>query len=337
MAYRLYKTAQGDFCIDWDTCCQILKSYHRARAQNVNSKEVTESQGSLLNPLSWGLPDLSYVEVEWAKVRTEADGQTLLDGFRLGAIATYEAQGVDALARELQRMQTETRRLNQEFQGKMKRASEKSWAAIESSVNAYQKIVDGLKFIRDLAGSFLIGAATVTTGGAALAAAGLGTGLKTTAKYQDTGSVGSAALEATQNLAFAVFPAARGKALAGGEKVVKVLVTGGMETGKALLEGRRLTTAVAEGGVSIPNAVVADVVKKVAGPLGKTAVPIVVKILEDQSKKRAQAWVREATATPAGTARTGGDGLADSVSFEDALLIKLAIIDMSKGIGRSWW
>jgi hypothetical protein len=31
------------------------------------------------------------------------------------------------------------------------------------------------------------------------------------------------------------------------------------------------------------------------------------------------------------------DSLADELSLEDDLLLKFAVVDMSKGVGRSWW
>lgn len=50
MTYRLYDTAQGQFALCWDTCCQIIKSYHWARPQHRHSTEMTESQSQLLKP-----------------------------------------------------------------------------------------------------------------------------------------------------------------------------------------------------------------------------------------------------------------------------------------------
>jgi hypothetical protein len=53
----------------------------------------------------------------------------------------------------------------------------------------------------------------------------------------------------------------------------------------------------------------------------------VVKVGQDQAKSAAQRQVKALNASP----------LMDSIAFEDSLLLKLAVIDMSQGIGRSWW
>jgi hypothetical protein len=179
MTYQLYNTRQGDFCIDWDTCCQIMRSYYRSQSQLSNAAQKTESQRGL-NPLSWGLPDLTYVEVDWDRVRKDAESNACGAGWRLAAYATWDDGGVDRLVSELQGMQKDTRRANAEFGRWQRDASKKSWESMQKSVDSYQKGIDGAKLVRDLSGSILIGAATVATGGAgsaALVGAGLGTAL----------------------------------------------------------------------------------------------------------------------------------------------------------------
>jgi hypothetical protein len=359
MAYRVYDMAQGQFCICWDTCCRIIKSYHRARHQVAYSKETRESQTSLVNPLSWGLPDLTYITVDWDKVREKSDEDAMSDGFKLGAFAMFSDGGVDKLVRELKRMQLETRRQNDLFQSHMKQASSKSWSAMERSVSAYQGWIDGAKAVRDLSGSILIGCATAATaGGAAVLGAGAGTALKSYGKFQDTGSYGSAAIEAAQNIAFSVFPAARGVSLTVKEKVVKVIVSVGGDTTKALLEGRSLGTALKEGAINIPVAVGGEAGKRMLKPvLDKVAVPVLTKVItaapeivaklpgdvakkvaEDRAKKTLQTRVRENPARAGGQPREDvDDSLADELSLEDDLLLKFAVVDMSKGVGRSWW
>jgi hypothetical protein len=361
MTYRVYDMAQGQFCICWDTCCRIIKSYHRARYQHEYSKEVKESQSSLLSPLSWGLPDLFYVTVDWDKVREKTTTDATSDGFKLGAFAMFSDGGVDTLVRELRRMQLETRRQNHLFQSSMKQSSDKSWSAMESSVGLYQSWIDKAKLVRDLSGSVLIACATAGTGGltgAALFGAGTGTALKSYGKFQDTGSYGSAAIEATQNIAFSVFPAARGAALTSKETVVKLVVSVTGDTSKALLEGRSVGTALKEGALNIPVAGLGALSKKVLTPvLNKVAVPVLAqvltappqivaklpvdvskKIIEDRTKKSWQGAVRENPArTSAQPAGASDDSLADELSIEDDLLLKFAVIDMNKGVGRSWW
>ena len=339
MTYQVYETAQGSFCIDWQTCCQIMKSYHRARLQMQFSKETTESQSSTLNPLSWGLPDLTFVEVDWDKVRSNAHAAVLSSAWTSGASAMFERNGVDSLVGTLRGMQRDTRRLNSDFHDRMRAASKKSWSSMERSIDTYQSRADEARSLRDLSGSILIGASTVATGGVALAAtAGMGTVLKTTAKFQDTGSAGAAVIEATQNIACTVIPVARGKAMGTATKIVISTVA---DTGKALLEGTPIGKAIAVGAVNVPTGVGGAIVKGTAEKLlGKTAAPIVIKVAQDQAKKFLQTRIKKSAPMirndAMAMASTPSD-LSDQVSFEDDLLLKLAVIDMAKGVGRSWW
>ena len=339
MTYKVYDTAQGSFCIDWETCCQIIRSYQRASLQMRYSKEVRESQTSILNPLSWGLPDLTFIEVDWDRVRSEAQQAVYSSSWSLAASASFESNGVDRLVEKLRGMQRDIRRLNADFQQQMRAASKKSWNAMEGSIASYQSRIDEARIIRDLSGSILIGASTVATGGAALAAtAGMGTVLKTTATYQDTGSAGAAAIEATQNIVCTVIPAARGKAMGAATKVVISTVA---DTGKALLEGKSIGTAIAAGAVNIPTGAAGAMVKGAAVKvLGKAAAPIVVKVVQDRAKKIGQSAIKNPSSSAGHHAKTSASAtsdLADQVSFADDLLLKLALVDMEKGIGRSWW
>jgi hypothetical protein len=370
VAYKLYTTAQGQFAIDWDTCCQIIRSSHRSRSQLDNASSKTESQSSLCNPLSYGLPDLTTLEVDWDAVRRTTQSKTLLDAYRLGAIAEFDRNGVTRLVQELQSMQAETRSANDRFSGWQHAVSDRSLAAMRDSEKGYQSLIDGAKLIRDLSGSVLIGAATFATGGAtgaALVGGGLGTALKTTAKYQDTGSLGIAAIEAAQNIVLCVLPAARGAKLAGGEKIVKLILGATLDTDKALLDGRELTTAIEEG---VAGSVVSALGDQVLGKglpliLDRVAVPVVARLLEqptkvvsdgltavlkktieDRTKKAVQGAIKASAGADAGhlthaVNRSGPDSNSwDTVmSFadRDELLLKFAVIDMAKGVGQSGW
>jgi hypothetical protein len=134
MTYRLYDTAQGQFALCWDTCCQIIKSYHRASLQHRHSREVTESQSQMLSPSTWGMPDLTYLSVDWDRVRQESAANTMSDAWRLGAVATFTGGGVDTLVRELKRMQMQTRQSNALFNASQRQTSSKTFAAMERSV-----------------------------------------------------------------------------------------------------------------------------------------------------------------------------------------------------------
>jgi hypothetical protein len=364
MAYQLVNTSQGQFAIDWDVVTRIIRSRVRSEMQLRHSKTVTESQTSL-DPFSWGLPDLKYVTVDWATVNIETLSGTWGRGLRLAAL-TY--QSVDSLVRELKTMQAETIRYQGKFQEEMRKASQFSWGEMEKSVSKYGTLVDGAKIVEALSASVLIGASTAgigVAGSGAVWMAGAGTALKTNAKYRDTGKVGCAVIEAGQNILFTVIPPLRGAALAGKEKVVKVIVSASADTGKALLEGKSVNDSLLDGSMQLAVPGVRKIVesKAVQTVLNAAAVPVVTKILtgqaeilrklptevttkvaEDALKKAGPSAVRAAVAkiAPQGEpprlqAGTQPDALVDALSFTDDLLLKFSIVDMEKGIGRSWW
>jgi hypothetical protein len=336
MTYKVYETAQGSFAVDWPTCVQFIRSYHRSKLQLDCSREARESQ-STINPLSWGLPDLFYVEVDRQRENNEIPSLVLAEAYRLGAAATFESKGIDNLVRELQRMKHQTQRYNTTFKDRMRSASQKSMRQIANSVETYQTAVEGAKIVRDLSGSILMGAATVVTGGGAgVAVAAAGTALKTTAKYQDTGSAGAAVVEASQQIVCTVIPIARGAKMG---SAVKVVIGTVADTGKALLEGKSIGKAIAVGSVNLITGPAGTAAKsRLEGLLGKIAAPVIVKVVEDNAKKFVQGKIKKlGTNTSADIVPQGSDNEFSELAFEDELLLKLAIMDMSKGVGRSWW
>ncbi len=338
MTYKAYDTAQGLFAVDWDTFIKIVRSYHRSKLQLRYSKEVRESQ-STINPLSWGLPDLVYIEVDWDKVNSELQALVILSANELAFKAVFAKDGIDRLVHELQMMQYDTRKYNERIRESMMFASRISMREIENSVEGYQTAVEIAKVTRDLSGSILMGAATVVTGGgAAIAVGAAGTVIKTTAKYQDTGSVGVAVVEASQQLVCTVIPIARGAKMG---TALKVIISTAADTGKALLEGKSIGKAVAVGSVNLITGPAAAVAKeKLVSLLGKVAAPVVVKVVEDITKKFTQNKIKQVgtgSAAPADFAPKHSENEWTELTFEDDLLLKFAFIDMEKGLGRSWW
>jgi hypothetical protein len=332
MAYKFYDTAQGAFCIDWDTCCHIIRSYHRSELTLANSREERESQVTLVNPLSWGLPDLYMLTVDWDKVRSEATAQVLSSAHGLAFRAVFQKNGVDAMVSELKAMQARTRSNNAAFKDKTQAVSRKAFHEIEKSVAGYQTAVDILKGVRDLSASTLVGLGTAATGGAAALGIGAGAVLKSTAKYQDTekNAGGVAFVEASQTILTAVVPMGT---------AAKIVVATVGDTGKALIEGRSVGTALGIGAVNVVTGPLGDKGKKLLGAIfDKVAVGAVVKVGQDALKRFLQKEVKEAGKAAPGPAFTGrASPLMDSLAFEDSLLLKFAVVDPAKGIGQSWW
>jgi hypothetical protein len=365
MTYKHYSTGQGDFCIDWDTCCQVIRSYHRSAAQLRHSKEVKESKRSKWNPLSWSLPDLSYIEVDWDAVRRDAERDTLSAAWRMAAFASFDSNGIDKLVEELQSMQEDTRKANGTITQLQSDSTKKTMAAMSESIAAYQSKIDVAKIVRDISGSVLVGAATVATGGAtgvALLGGSLGTGLKTVAKYQDTGSLGVATVEAVQGIIVCLVPAARGVKLSGAEVPMKVLLSVVLDADKAVLAGAEVLPALNTALVSNLGAMAVGKIldSTVTAIVGKAAIPVSAKLLETptrtatqyltgSAKKAAEDLTKNAIKgrmQSSGTVRHElAKSQADANSWDsvlsfgdrDELLLKFAIVDMNEGIGRSWW
>ena len=131
------------------------------------------------------------------------------------------------------------------------------------------------------------------------------------------------------------------------------------DSSKALIEGRSIGTALTEGAINVPVALGGEMSKKILEPLlAKVAVPVALKvvtdsqqvlaklpselgkkILEDRTKKALQGAIKEAAKPNLhnGSVISPRPSLADALSVEDDLLLKFAIVDMSKGVGCSWW
>jgi hypothetical protein len=123
-------------------------------------------------------------------------------------------------------------------------------------------------------------------------------------------------------------------------KGVKLIINTAGDTGKALVEGKSVWTAIGVGAVNVITAPLGDKAKSTLGDIfDKTAVSAVVKVGQDQAKSAAQRLVKKLGKSSESFSRDFGQAspLMDSIAFEDSLLLKLAVIDMSQGIGRSWW
>jgi hypothetical protein len=361
MAYSLINTDDGPFAFDWDCVTRIIRSWVRAGSQLDNARTVTESQIGL-NPFSWGLPDLQSVEVDWDKVRDKTKTGTWFHSLRLANLAYHSP---DNLAGELKVMQLETRRFQNEFKNMMKATTQASLAAIDQSVSSYKTMIDVAKWVRDISGAVLMGISTAGIGTATgLTAGALGTGIKTYGKYEDTGSIGSATIEAAQNIVFIVVPAARGAQLTADEKVVKVIVCAEADTAKGLIEGKSVTEAVLSGSVQLGLPLVGKVFdsEQVKDALNNTAVPIVTKLVAGQAevltavpgkvsqkvaeeilKKTSRAVIAKMVSPGQAKAlAVNGDDYAEDsiggfITFEEDFLVKFAIVEMTKGVGGSTW
>ena len=169
---------------------------------------------------------------------------------------------------------------------------------------------------------------------------------------------GSWKVEVAQDLIFIVIPATADYKFERGDKAVKVLVTALLDGYKAFLEtnsgGKALAIGVISGAASIAadglwttaakdalnHAVVPVAAKFVAGAvevLPDVPAEVAKKVTEEVFKLTGKATLRRITTPPHESHRHEHRSVADSITYWDDLLVKLAIVDMEKGIGRSGW
>jgi hypothetical protein len=191
MGWTYFKSLQGDALINWDGVYQLVRSYLHAQEMWNNSSVKTESK--------WIGPNVVSVEVDWDKVRAAKEQgvePTVLGLFTI-------AQGsIQDFVSSLLRMMDEKRAYEQQYQSRVRTAQKQTMGNIEASVNRGEIALEGAKLVRDLSAGTLVVGATFLSGGTALGVLGAGSMLKGTAKYQDTGNLGSAAFEASVNMAF---------------------------------------------------------------------------------------------------------------------------------------
>lgn len=175
------------------------------------------------------------------------------------------------------------------FRNNSLRASSQSQQNINRSADLNQGIVNGLTHVRNTSAGVLLAGATVLSGGAALAAAGAGAGIRFTARVQDGGTVGQAAQETaidlfvtfvtrgagralptssvinqTQNIRNAAALALFGIATNTTADVAKTMVTG--EVGRTPLQGVQGRL-----GVETTNAIISSILSRVGLPVSLTS------------------------------------------------------------------
>lgn len=362
MSYELVESQDGTYAVHWPTIYKIIESRVRAAKQNQYARLVSESQ-TTWHPLSWGLPDLVTVEVDWDRVRSETRAATDAEymAMRWNAHSSMADQ-----VRKLRTMIAVTWAEKNRFRGRLERAQEKSMSAVDRAVGRADSGIAAMKLVRDAsAGTLMIGATVLSggTAGAAFATLATGSGLKATAKYQDTGNLGAASVELAGNLFFGMIPIGRaGEALKGAEKAAVLIMQANWSATVSLVEGKSLSESLASGALTliadpVAGAIVGSpVVKK---GLEKVAVPAATAVLRGASAadvekfvsggaeaigQRALNWGAGAIAGRGGassgaagpgaaaeSARTGSP-LIDRAVIDANLLLSFAVIDMERGL-----
>src|SRR2546426_344795 len=353
MAYELVSNGQTQFAIDWDIVRRILRSYHTSCLQLDFGREVTLSESQWYNPMSWSLPDISHVEVDWDAVRRYRDGLTVSDLRDMRVEAKYRAARI---ARRLEDMIETTARNKEVFVDWIGTVQTQNMQSVNRAVEDYESNIEIARFVRDSSADGLMVGASVMTGGAAVAALGGASFFKGTCKFQDTGSVGAGVMEGAGSFAFAYVKL--GKKFSFKQEMVLAFVQAPYKAGTELVGGATVSKAALSGALKLTGPAVDALFK--LGPaktlFDKVAVPLVItyegenvasKALSKFAGKMVQGrgvegWGKKellgaddssSSAETSSTARRPGAVIAES-TLSTKYLLYLGFVNMEKGIGR---
>ena len=355
MGYELLANGPTQFAIDWDIVSRIVRSYHTATLQLAYAREISLSQSHWYNPMTWSLPDISHVEVDWHWVRTDAEAFAVQDVRNMRVEAKYNAPRI---ARRLEAMVDITGQKKETFIDWIGTVQTQNMVSITKAVEDYASSAEIAQFVRDTSADGLMVGASVMTGGGAVAALGGASFFKGVCRFQDSASVGASVMEGAGSFAFAYVKL--GKAYTFGQEMVLALVQAPWTTGTELVGGSTISKAVASGAVKLigPSS---DALFKL-GPartlFDKVAVPIVInyggenvasKFLSTLASEALQTHVAGRAGKNAGShgthaandasASTGPrrrGQLIDESTLSSRFLLHLAFVNMQKGIGRGW-
>jgi hypothetical protein len=354
MGYELLTSAGAQFAIDWDIVRRIVRSYHMATLQLTYAREIAMSQSHWYNPMTWSLPDIAHVEVDWDAVRVDAEAFAQEDVHNMRVEAKYNAPRI---ARRLETLIDITAHKKERFVDWIGTVQTQNMVSISKAVADYESSAEIARFVRDTSADGLMVGASVMTGGAAVAALGGASFFKGVCRFQDTGRVGASTMEGAGSFAFAYVKL--GKQFTFKDEMVLALVQAPWTTGTELVGGATISKAVASGAVKLTGPS-SDALFKL-GPartlFDKVAVPIVInyggenvasnflsklagetlqnRVIETAAKNAATGEGAAADAALVPAARRPGQ-LIDESTLSNKFLLHLAFVNMRKGIGRGW-
>jgi hypothetical protein len=277
-----------EWLIDQIGMWMLVRQYIYAKLLNDQSKIVTTK--------NWFGPDMSTVETDFSAIRATRD-QLSQDAFT--GIETEVLKDAKGAYNSLIQMRSEMDDYSASFKDMQKRASRDTMQAINTSVARSQAAIDVLTVVRDLSATTLVVGAGFLSGGAALGVLGAGSALKGTARYQDSGNIGSAILEASGTFVFGMITMAPSIAEVGAapglmsRATAPALATSGQRMGmviigaqmdatfegvKSAMEGGTAKEAITRAGVRFAT----DIASGAAGiKLDKLALPIAARLLTD--------------------------------------------------------
>ena len=355
MSYQVVNSRAGEFAVDWDIVSRLSYSYWLSYYRYEYATEVLTSESSWYNPFSWSMPNTVNVDVPWEKVRDAATLACNKDMFLYGSRASGN---MPEIARDLEAKVKTTAINKRGFAEWLRDVQRHNAGELESADSQYSNCVLAARFIRDASADVVTVGSTIATGGAAWVLLGGSSVAKGAAKYQDTGSAGAAMLYGSGSLLLGVFKI-DGKKVSKGAEWALIVVQGSLETATSFVAGDGFGKAIEKGALKVATAggthavfsreLVKNLFKNLALPfkvIAKTrdGDQVVIKdvanrLTEGVSKKLLERASKEGASALLGAMR-GSGGTRPSLVYEtpldDLLLLKLAVVNMKKGIGHGW-
>lgn len=347
MAYEIVKNFNTEYAVDWQVIARLIRANALARYRSDLASVTTTSEASMFNPFSWSSPDIRIVEVDWEQVNARSTVELFMT---LNQLRNVGDSNMPAVGRRMLDMVAETRRYNQRFLAWTGDVQSDNMARINAAVSSYDTQIGVAKFFRDTSADGLMVGATVLSGGAAAAVLAGGSTLKGVGRWEDSGSVSAGVLTGAGNLVLGVFKIG---GMSGGALAV---LQAGQESATCLIEGKSVAEAIATGSLKLAGPAIDKVVKLpfMKTMLEKAAVPLAVqlsnstvaeKLVADMAKKLLQKQVLERSGkavigsvksvfkeTPA----EAPPSTLDTATIGDDILVKFAIVNMTRGIGHGW-
>lgn len=369
-------TDDRTFAVHWGVVAKLLESNNRAKAQLKYSKIRRKDNADYhwWNPFSWSLPDEYSLDVDWNKVKDATKVGTAMDLALLYSKGAPGGTAMASVAAQLSSLVNSTERAKKEFMVKLGAVSANQMQAVGKAVGRYGATIDDLKTIRDVSGSAVLIGATVVSGGTATALlTAAGAGLRGAAKYQDM-TILSSTRHSDASIAWAVglqvagdvfFTCVPAKTL--GENAAVIIAQASVAPAASLVEGKSVREAWSSGAVTLAGGLlgagfegvlrtrtVSEAGSWVAELIDRSPLPAILKPFPDRDIPEylikqaastaggAMASHALAPATPAAAPppipRHGARhcGIAKTALAADKRLLDMAVINMSKGVGRGW-
>jgi hypothetical protein len=215
---------------------RLCKTYAHNKGVHLNSTEMAVDDGILS-------PEYKTIKTDWKKV-DEYTGKTSAAFFQRLLATCYES--ATRGEKEIAKLRDAALALGNANSELDRVVTKQSLAALEKKIGRADTAVKILTAVRNTSAEFILVASTGgLSGGAAVAGAAGGALMKGGFKYQDTGSLGAATIEAASSFALAKIPIGAGsKGLTSAEKFVvlvfmEVPVTVASQTAMAHISGEK--------------------------------------------------------------------------------------------------